>query len=775
MRSRLFALFCMGLLSTLSVTAFAQDCDINLHGQVVQSINQQPLAYAKVLVQELDQTVLTDSNGYYNLPNICPGTYTLVCSHEICDHEVLVCQLNHENDNFHFALQEHAHELKLGTVEIRAIRKADIPTQAKARLQGIALEQQQAKSLGEAIATLAGVNLFRTGATINKPVIHGLHSSRVLILNHGIRLEGQQWGSEHAPEIDPFIATQLSVIKGASSVRYGSGAMAGVILVEPAPLPDTVGIGGKVHLQGFSNGRQGVASASLEGKTTGIPLRWRVQGTLKRGGNFHTPDYFLSNTGLAERNFSVGLGLGDIEQGAELFYNQFNTLIGILSPAHVNSVIDLERALAREIPFGADTAQFRYDFRRPYQDISHHMLKGHYYRRWEDLGKLSFTYAYQYNRRREFDKHRPRGTDENGEDKAELDFRIYTHTAEALWEHAPRNGWKGSAGLFGIYQNNSLQGRPFIPNFIAIGGEAFVIERYQQDNWEVEAGLRYDYRYMHSAREERGIDIFTEQHFQSVSGTLGGNLQLTEKVKMQLNLGSAWRPPNVNELFSDGLHHGAAAVEVGDSTLNPEQALKAILGLEIQPILGWGGTITAYYQHFFNFIYQAPDGFERTIRGTFPKVVYQQTPARLAGIDLDLYWNSRFGLRWEGKASYLHADNLGTDEPLIFMPANWAETALIYTFPSDGKLQKPFLGVRVRHVFEQKRVPIGQDILEPPDAYTLTSLEGGVRFSTFGQRLDLGFEVNNLFNVRYRDYLNRFRYFADELGRNISLRLTYQF
>ena len=63
-------------------------------------------------------------------------------------------------------------------------------------------------------------------------MIHGMHSNRVLILNNGVRQEGQQWGIEHAPEVDPFIANKISVIKGANSVRYGSDAIAGVVLVE---------------------------------------------------------------------------------------------------------------------------------------------------------------------------------------------------------------------------------------------------------------------------------------------------------------------------------------------------------------------------------------------------------------------------------------------------------------------------------------------------------------------------------------------------------------
>src|SRR3546814_6402924 len=84
--------------------------------------------------------------------------------------------------------------------------------------------------------------MLKTGATIAKPVIHGLHSNRILILNNGIRQEGQQWGSEHAPEIDPFIAKRITVVKGAETIRFGPDAMGGVVIVEPSELDRKSGI-----------------------------------------------------------------------------------------------------------------------------------------------------------------------------------------------------------------------------------------------------------------------------------------------------------------------------------------------------------------------------------------------------------------------------------------------------------------------------------------------------------------------------------------------------
>ncbi len=93
------------------------------------------------------------------------------------------------------------------------------------------------ESLGESLKDITGVTVLNTGSSISKPVIHGLYGNRIVILNNGVRQEGQQWGSEHAPEIDPLIGRKLEVVKGASTVRYGPDAIAGVILVDPEALP----------------------------------------------------------------------------------------------------------------------------------------------------------------------------------------------------------------------------------------------------------------------------------------------------------------------------------------------------------------------------------------------------------------------------------------------------------------------------------------------------------------------------------------------------------
>lgn len=77
-----------------------------------------------------------------------------------------------------------------------------------------------------------------TGNNISKPVIRGLGYNRIFTISEGVRQEGQQWGDEQGIEIDQFNADRIEVLKGHSSLLYGSDALGGVInILEPLPAP----------------------------------------------------------------------------------------------------------------------------------------------------------------------------------------------------------------------------------------------------------------------------------------------------------------------------------------------------------------------------------------------------------------------------------------------------------------------------------------------------------------------------------------------------------
>jgi iron complex outermembrane receptor protein len=127
----------------------------------------------------------------------------------------------------------------------------------------------------------------------------------------------------------------------------------------------------------------------------------------------------------------------------------------------------------------------------------------------------------------------------------------------------------------------------------------------------------------------------------------------------------------------------------------------------------------------------------------------------------------------------LRAKDRQTNDWLIYMPADRITNGLTWNFKDGKRISDAYLSFEMTSVFEQKRVPSDkngrQDYKVPPDAYNLVDADLSGTFDMWNKPVTIGFSVNNLFNVKYRDYLNSFRYFTDEMGRNFSIKLKIPF
>lgn len=748
-------------------------CACFIKGVVKDQHSNQPVIGATVLLMGTTTGVFTDEKGRYEIKDLCPGTYQLEC--RIVGYNPYIQKIDltagHEEN---FTLQEQ--EIHLKDVEITAHRTDAPSSQPLTTLSGSDLEKTRGQTLGESLKAITGVTTMQTGSSIAKPVIHGLHSNRVLIMNNGVRQEGQQWGSEHAPEIDPFVATRLSVVKGAAGVRYGSDAIGGVILVDPEELPFNQSLSGEVNLVGFTNGRQGVASSTFQGGIKGLKgFGWRAQGTIKRGGNIRTPNYFLDNTGINEKNFSLGAGYRNKGFGIDLFYSRFDTKIGIFSGSHIGSVTDLLNVIKNGEPFVK--SGFSYKIGRPNQNVTHDLLKAEAHYNFHDGNRIQWTIAQQINNRNEFDLHVPRNDSIASLNHPELTFKLNTLTNDVIWDHKPIAGKiTGQVGVSTLYQYNLMTGRPLIPNFNQFNIGLFWIERYVKNNWEFEAGVRYDYRTLKTHRIVSKQKLSNEFTFSNGSATLGVTRNLSNRFSASVNVGSAWRAPNVSELFSDGVHHGAAAFERGDSTLHPEKAYNSIASVKYA-----GEKLTVelggYFNYINDFIYLKPQAEPiLTVRGAFPYFKYTQTDASFKGIDLSASWMFIRNLTISSKLSYLRAYDTRNDSYLVMIPPNRLDNMLKYEIPQLGNWKNVFFSAGNLWVARQKRVESNSDFMPPPAAYSLWNIQaGGTIKISEKQQLEVGVSVQNLFNTAYRDYMNRFRYYADDMGRNASLRIKWKF
>ena len=213
---RVFSVLAMLLLSLPGV-AWAQA----LEGQV-RDTDRQPLPGVNVVVPSLQRGAVTDEAGRYVIGDLPVGMHTVefrFIGFKTVTHTITLTA-GHMTLDVTLELETLRLEEVVKTAEgpHAALNRA---TLSVSRLEPKEVEELRGQTLGETLKHLPGVTTLTTGPSIAKPVIRGLHSQRVLVLNAGVPQEGQQWGGEHAPEIDPFAPVRIEVVRGARVAWFG--------------------------------------------------------------------------------------------------------------------------------------------------------------------------------------------------------------------------------------------------------------------------------------------------------------------------------------------------------------------------------------------------------------------------------------------------------------------------------------------------------------------------------------------------------------------------
>lgn len=758
-----------------SVHCDAQTCKYRLSG-IVTDNHRHPVPGAVITVMpDSSKGGVTDTGGLFSIEHICAGHAFLVCN--AFGYTTATAHLDISgNSDVRFTLS--ADNNQLHEIVVNGIRLQELHTVAHTELQGLALLHTRGGSLGDVLKELPGLNAIQTGPAISKPVIHGMHSNRVLILNNGTRQEGQQWGSEHAPEIDPFIANNITVVKGAASVRYGSDAIGGVVLLAPDPLPSAAGITGDIYAVGATNGRMGTGSASLQGafgkKLQG--LAWRVQGTMKQAGNFKTASYYLKNTGVKERDASASVGYKRGRVNGLIYYSLFTTRNGIFEGSHVGNLADLYAAFSRPVPITA--SYFSYDIGRSYQQVYHDLVKGSLSYRFANESKLECNVARQKDLREEYDLSLPYTTNQELLKKPQVSFQLVTHNADVAYVQHPKNNFSGSTGITGSTQGNVFKGiRYLIPNFRNYTAGAYAIERYSYKKFVLEAGIRYDYRWQRVYQLDPNtlVPFNTTYEYKNATATIGGIYRLNEHFSVNLNTGTAWRAPSINEMYIHGIHFSDASYQDGDSTLQSERSWNTSLSTSYQS-KKLRVSADVYYNNISNYIYEKPQLQPVTlISGTYPAFVFTQDNVTINGLDVSAQYDLLKYVTLQSKATIVRGYNHSLKDHLIYMPADRYENGVAFSLHKIRLLEEPYISLQNVSTLRQSRVPPNGDYVPPPAGYSIFNAVIGCSVPINKSNLHIDLSVNNFTNVAYRDYLDRFRYYADQLGINFMIRTKFSF
>ena len=781
-------------------------CTLSLTVRVFDDASAEPLSRAHVAITSaarhrrvrVGSPAFDSKLGAYVVRGLCTGTYSVTVVHEGYETRSTRVRLPRSTP-LDIALSAQIQRLDDVVVEAPAM---DAPSmRASATLQGDALDRTRGLQLADSLATISGVDVLRSGVSA-KPIVRGQFGRRLLTLFDGVRHESQKWGLDHAPEIDPFAAGRLTVIKGAAGVRYGPDAVGGAILVDPHPLLIQPGYAGEVQLVGASNGRRGTVALRVDGAPARLAgLAWRLEGNLTRGAGLLAPNYPLDNTGVLSWNVGATVRYERAGYSAKLAYRRHFTKNGVFSGLRSESVDDFRAQLDKVRPSGSERYRSDYPIERPYQQVAHDLMMLRVAGPTGGAGALTLTYAYQRDDRDEFD------TVKASTKGPQFDFLLQTHTLDAVFEHralaigTTRWRLRGSAGLFGMIQDNRYAGLPLIPNYQQISGGVFAIERLVRSSVEIEAGLRFD----HVARRTvLGKDAFGKHQsqgrisdddcdqlannsyacptaFSALTVSAGALWRFARGFTAKLDASSAARAPVVDEQYIDGTAPTSPVLAVGAPLIGKETTwgLSATVSGMRRNI---SFEVSTYANLIDNYIYFAPalqaDGTPKIDvigRGAFPRFEHRAIDALFWGIDGGLTVGADFPLQLDIQAAMVWAEQLGTGAYLVFVPPFRLRTTLKYKPPKIWRLFRSFIAVSGTFVARQNRFDDKADFAPPPRGYALLGVSVGTQIRMGQQLLKVGLEARNLLNTRYRNYTSLLRYFADEPGFDLFLRLSLAF
>jgi iron complex outermembrane receptor protein len=597
---------------------------------------------------------------------------------------------------------------------------------------GKELRQTTSTNVIDAVAKQPGMAQISTGGGISKPVIRGLGYNRIIVMNEGVRQEGQQWGDEHGVEVDGQNVGSVEILKGPASLMYGSDAMAGVLILHgtPSPLEGEV----RVNVSTEYQTNNGLFAYSLNGAGNHGGFVWDARFSDKMAHAYKNKyDGYVPGSQFRERAGRLMLGLEKRWGQSHLTWTCYH-----LTPSIVEGERDEETgALERSEGFGVKT----YKKTLPFQQVKHYKAV------WDNsfnfsAGILKAIVGYQQNRRQEY---------EESADEYELFFKLHTVTYDVRYLTHEFDGWKLAVGVNGMWQQSKNLGEEsLIPAYrlFDIGGYATTSKSI--GSWTLNGGLRYDHRHLD----------FHSRDFSGVTGSVGAVWNATEQLNVRMNVARGFRAPNMSELGSDGVHEGTVRYEQGNAHLDAEYSWQADLGVDFE-----SRHVSAQAALFANRIenYIFAKRVNVVMEEGYNTYEYTQGDARLLGFEVGVDVHPIHRLHFGNTFSYVNARQLNQPEEtrhLPFTPAPRWTSEVKYELTHHGKvLNNAYVALGLECFLRQNHYYKADQTETATPSYTLLNLSAGSDLIIGKKKVaEMYLTAENLFNRAYQSHLSRLKY-----------------
>ncbi|MDP6970832.1 MAG: TonB-dependent receptor [Pseudomonadales bacterium] len=529
--------------------------------------------------------------------------------------------------------------------------------QASSTLDGEKLRRSLGASLGTTVERTAGIHNSSFGEAAGRPVIHGLSGPRVRVMEDRIDLmDVSTTSADHATMVDPFIAESIEILKGPSTLLYGSGAIGGVVDVHTGRVPHDrpEAWTGRIDVRAADNANHKSFSGRLDATLGNIV--WHLDGFSRSADDYDIP-------GFAESDI-----LHESEQHDEDHEDEDE-----------HGEHEEEERVRGKVPgsdFDVDGGALGLSWvgDRGFVGFAVSTIDGGY--------GLPGEHGHHEEEHAEEDEHEEEGQPVLELEQTRIDFEAaltdpfaffdslnvrvgyndYQHEEiEPSGEVGTRfenEAWEGRLELIhGADRSGRLNGVLGLQlgtrDFEVSGEEAYVppvdtdtigvfwVGEFSFDLFDLETGVRFGQVEHHPSNQ-------SGETFDTWAASLGVVLPLGESWQIGLQGDLSSRAPVAEELYSNGPHLATGFSEIGERNLDEEQAFN------LSATLSYTGerlqfSVTGYRVDFSDYIFQMADGTEVD---ELPVLRYGQSNAEYVGVDFEANFTA---IQWDNGSLNLSA------------------------------------------------------------------------------------------------------------------------
>ena len=460
-------------------------------------------------------------------------------------------------------------------------------------LSGEELQKKMGTTIGDTLKNELGITSQSFGPGVGTPVIRGQSGPRVRVLQNSIgNNDVSSLSPDHANGVNPISAERIEVLRGPSTLLYGNGAIGGIVNVIdnriPEQVPDKL-LGGVVaqrydsasdltssalkldggkdkfafHLDGFYNDQN---NTHIGGQQIDESAARATDPTLEGTPVLNNPNGVIPNSNARSRGGSAGASvIGDIGLvGAAI--NSLENNYGI-PPNGTGGA-----------PVRVQMNQTKYDF------------KGQLNQPFALAKELRLKFGYTDYKHVELD---------NGE--AATTFLNKTYESRLELEHQPLGIVKGVMGFQSVNSDFSALGaEALVPKSKIDSYGLFAVESFKIKDITYELGLRGEWQ---------GISpetTYSSVSYVPLSGSVSALWDITKQHQLSLGVTQSQRAPQIQELFSNGVHEATMSYEKGDVNLQKEISYNLDLGYKFNT--SWMTSELNLFNNWVNdYIYQQQD------------------------------------------------------------------------------------------------------------------------------------------------------------------------